>query len=153
MHAEQGRGCNGPHPCTMSAVAADRRPNFWVANAFKLDTSNSDPTLPHTTHAPLLPSTPPRMASNKKSSLTGYLPDILMAAAAVRLPIPLQTHPTLTRATAINSLLRDPQPARAPRPRSPVQGRSTRESVGRDAQTRRHIDWEAEKERWCEGGR
>lgn len=26
------------------------------------------------------------MASNKKSSLTGYLPDILMAAAAARSP-------------------------------------------------------------------
>ena len=30
------------------------------------------------------------MSSNKKSSLTGYLPDILMAAAAVRLSI---SHP------------------------------------------------------------
>jgi hypothetical protein len=28
------------------------------------------------------------MASNKKSGLTGYLPDILMAAAAVRVLLP-----------------------------------------------------------------
>lgn len=31
------------------------------------------------------------MASNKKSSLTGYLPDILMAAAAVRGPMHAST--------------------------------------------------------------
>jgi hypothetical protein len=53
------------------------------------------------------------MASNKKSGLTGYLPDILMAAAAVRsrsftrhLTCPLETIPNTY--TAVNSVLRYP---------------------------------------------
>jgi hypothetical protein len=58
------------------------------------------------------------MASNKKSGLTGYLPDILMAAAAVRsrfrtrlFTCPLETVPNIY--TAVNSILRYSQPARS----------------------------------------
>jgi hypothetical protein len=57
------------------------------------------------------------MASNKKSGLTGYLPDILMAAAAVRSrsftrhpTCPLETMPNTY--TAVDSILRYPQLAR-----------------------------------------
>ena len=97
------------------------------------------------------------MSSNKKSSLTGYLPDILMAAAAVRFApsiraslrsffaIFLQDDDSLhglrlTCQSAPDSLLRHPQPPLAPRPRSPAERRSTRQSLGRKPQTRRHTD-------------
>jgi len=70
------------------------------------------------------------MSSNKKSSLTGYLPDILMAAAAVRpfprmrrvLPTSALLCPSLSckapsdTSVASDSLLRHSQPPHTPRP-------------------------------------
>jgi hypothetical protein len=89
------------------------------------------------------------MSGNKKSSLTGYLPDILMAAAAVcctTIPCrpPADTpllqaalssiNPRTDNSVAVDSLLCNSQSPRAPRPRSPTKRRSAAKGVGRNAQ-------------------
>ena len=86
------------------------------------------------------------MASNKKSSLTGYLPDILMAAAAVRSHLPCASGLTLTSLAAPDRLLCHPQPARAARPRRPAKRRSSRQIRRRDPQTRCHPEQQAAEE-------
>jgi hypothetical protein len=101
------------------------------------------------------------MSANKKSSLTGYLPDILMAAAAVRpfpptrpMCSPHPLHPSLPCRVhsdipiATDSLLRHPQPPRTPRPRSSTKRRGPRQSLGRNPQTRRYPHKQTAKKLW-----
>jgi hypothetical protein len=52
----------------------------------------------------------------------------------------------LTRTTAVDSILCHPQPPLAPRPRSAAERRSTRQSLGRKSQTRRHTDGQAQRQ-------
>jgi hypothetical protein len=98
MHVSQDRGCDWPHPCSL-VVAVGL--NFGSNNALNVDVDPPHliPTVPSQPHAPLNRYTTQRgtMASNKKSGLTGYLPDILMAAAAVRVPVPSHSDFILTR--------------------------------------------------------
>jgi hypothetical protein len=69
-------------------VAADVVVNFGRPTHCR-STFQASPTQSSTSHAPFSSlfaerASNGKMASNKKSGLTGYLPDILMAAAAVR---------------------------------------------------------------------
>jgi hypothetical protein len=77
----------GPRPRLRAACGGG--PKFWVNNALKIKHSTlQHPVLSIFPRAPIYHCSGLNrgdiMASNKKSGLTGYLPDILMAAAAVR---------------------------------------------------------------------
>jgi hypothetical protein len=85
--AGQGRGCDGPHPSMWR-----RRPrplSFGWTTHSSFTPQHVHVACTRSLDAPLFllilrHRGRGSMASNKKSGLTGYLPDILMAAAAVR---------------------------------------------------------------------
>jgi hypothetical protein len=51
--AGQDRGCCGPHPCPSMCGGGGHYPNFWMDNAWTIDTSYLHPTFPRYPHAPL----------------------------------------------------------------------------------------------------
>jgi hypothetical protein len=86
MRSKAKAEAHAPHVC---GVPARERKSDMLATSQANALSHSPPLArrPSQSSSPVyrgLEERPPTMSSNKKSTLTGYLPDILMAAAAVR---------------------------------------------------------------------
>ena len=102
----RGRGCT-PAGC-IASVAADVVLSFGQPTHSTLHAPHLRPAI-HSLSARVFAAivTAARlrgtMASNKKSGLTGYLPDILMAAAAVRSRLPTRRLPLHALFTASNT--------------------------------------------------
>lgn len=79
----RGRGCGEAGRCGANCGGRRTSSRQWTANA-RISIPIPPLTAPSAPPTTLAAHLPVRMSSNKKSSLTGYLPDIIMAAAAVR---------------------------------------------------------------------